>query len=294
MFSKLSKGDRVFTVMNYLLLCLIIGLMIYPLIYVVSASLSNPERMLLGELWLFPKDLTFESYRLAFTNPDIWIGYRNTIFYTVLGTVINLTMSLMIAYPLSRKDFYGRGMITAFIIFTMFFNGGMIPTFLLVRDLGMLNTVWAVMIPGAVSVYNVIIMRTFFQGIPEEIREAASIDGSTNLHFLWKIVLPLSTPIIAVMALFYGVGHWNAFFDALIYLQDSQMYPLQLFLRQMLIQDDMTALTTSGTDGVAQHILRVEGLKYSLVLIASLPMLIVYPFLQKFFIKGVMIGSLKG
>ncbi|GAB2537715.1 carbohydrate ABC transporter permease [Gracilibacillus alcaliphilus] len=294
MFSKLSKGDVTFTVINYALLCLVVCLMIYPLVYVVSSSISNPEKMLLGELWLFPKDLTLDSYVLAFKNSDIWMGYRNTIFYTVLGTLINLTLSIMIAYPLSRSDFYGRGVITAFIIFTMFFSGGMIPTYLLVRDLGMVDTIWAVTIPGAVSVYNVIIMRTFFQGIPEEIREAAAIDGSTNLHFLWKIVLPLSTPIIAVMALFYGVGHWNSYFDALIYLQDSGKFPLQLFLRQMLIQDDMTAMSTSGTDGVAQHILRVEGLKYAVVLIASLPMLIVYPFLQKYFIKGVMIGSLKG
>ncbi|WP_066189780.1 MULTISPECIES: carbohydrate ABC transporter permease [Gracilibacillus] len=294
MFYSLNKGDKLFTVTNYFLLSLVICLMIYPLIYVISASFSNPEKMLLGELWLFPKDINFESYLLAFQNSDIWIGYRNTIFYTALGTLINLIMSVMIAYPLSRKDFYGRGIITAFIIFTMFFNGGMIPTYLLVRDVGMLDTFWAVMIPGAVSVYNVIIMRTFFQGIPNEIREAAAIDGSTNLHFLWKIVLPLSTPILAVMALFYGVGHWNSYFDALIYLQDSAKYPLQLFLRQMLIQDDMTAMSTSGTEGVAQHLLRVEGLKYAVVIIASLPMLIIYPFLQKYFIKGVMIGSLKG
>ncbi|TXL61091.1 carbohydrate ABC transporter permease [Cerasibacillus terrae] len=294
MFKQLNTGDKLFTVFNYALLTLVICLMLYPLIYVLSASFSNPEKMLQGELWLFPTDFTLESYSLAFQNRDIWIGYRNTIFYTFLGTAINLIMSIMIAYPLSRSDFYGRGPITAFIMVTMFFSGGMIPTYLLVRDLGMVDTIWAMVIPGAVSVYNVIIMRTFFQNIPEEIREAASIDGSTNLNFLIRIVLPLSVPIIAVMALFYGVGHWNAYFDGLIYLRDSDRYPLQLFLREMLIQDDMSAMTTSGTEGVAKHLLRIEGLKYAVVVIASLPMLIIYPFLQKYFIKGVMIGSLKG
>lgn len=294
MFKQLSTGDKLFTIINYILLTLVICLMLYPLIYVLSASFSNPEKMLQGELWLLPTDFTLDSYLMAFQNRDIWIGYRNTIFYTVLGTAINLVMSIMIAYPLSRKDFYGRGPITAFIMVTMFFSGGMIPTYLLVRDLGMVDTIWAMVIPGAVSVYNVIIMRTFFQNIPEEIREAASIDGSTNLNFLLRIVLPLSVPIIAVMALFYGVGHWNAYFDGLIYLRDTDKYPLQLFLREMLIQDDMSAMTTSGTEGVAAHLLRIEGLKYAVVVIASLPMLIIYPFLQKYFIKGVMIGSLKG
>lgn len=294
MFANRGLGDKFFVVFNYFLLFIVGCLVVYPLIYVLSASFSNPERIVLGDIWFLPVEATFNSYLKVFQNEDILIGYRNTIFYTVLGTAINLVLSIMIAYPLSRKDFYGRGVITAFIMFTMFFSGGMIPTYLLVRDLGMLDTIWAIVLPGAVSVYNVIIMRTFFQGIPNEIREAASIDGCSNINFLIRIVLPLSMPIIAVMTLFYGVGHWNAYFDALIYLSDSDKYPLQLFLRQMLIQDDMSEMASMGDEMLSEHLMLIEGLKYAVVIVASLPMLILYPFLQKYFVKGVMIGSLKG
>jgi putative aldouronate transport system permease protein len=268
--------------------------MLYPLIYVLSASFSNPERTVLGEVWLLPKEFNVESYLTVFQNEDVLIGYRNTIMYTVFGTAINILFTILIAYPLSRRDFYGKEVITGFIIFTMFFSGGMIPTYLLIKELGMLDTIWAVVLPGAVSVYNVIIMRTFFQSIPNELREAASMDGCNNITLLVRIILPLSMPIIAVMALFYGVGHWNSYFDALIYLSDKEKFPLQLFLRQMLIQEDMSGMATSGTDVHAEHLMQIEGLKYAVVVVASLPMLIIYPFLQKFFVKGVMIGSLKG
>ncbi|GIN70613.1 sugar ABC transporter permease [Bacillus sp. J14TS2] len=288
---KLSVGDRIFTIIAYIILIVVTCIVLYPLVYVLSASLSNPEMILKGKVWLFPKDITFQAYKEVFQNDKIMIGYKNTIIYTVVGTAINLALSTMIAYPLSRKDFLGRGAITAFLVFTMFFSGGMIPTYLLVKDLGMVNTIWAIVIPNAVSVYNVIIMRTFFQNIPEEIRESASIDGCSNITFLMRILLPLSMPIIAVMTLFYGVAHWNAFFDALIYLSDSQKYPLQLFLRQMLIQDNMADM---GSLGEGEYVKYLEGLKYSVVVVASLPMLILYPLLQKYFVKGVMIGSLKG
>jgi len=288
-----NLGDKVFTAFNYFILTVITAIVIYPLIYVVSASISNPELISQGKIWFLPKEITFKSYIKVFQNHNILIGYRNTLIYTSVGTAINLIMSIMIAYPLSRKDFYGRGVITGFILVTMFFSGGMIPTYLLVRNLGMLNTIWAVVIPGAVSVYNVIIMRTFFQSIPEEIRESAEIDGSTNINFLIKIVLPLSMPVIAVMTLFYGVAHWNMFFDALIYLSDSNKYPLQLFLRQMLIQD-VSEMAEKSDASLTGHVVEMEGLKHAVVIVASLPMLILYPFLQKYFVKGVMIGSLKG
>lgn len=291
MMKKLSVGDRIFTIIAYTILIAVTCIVLYPLVYVLSASLSNPEMILKGKVWLLPKDITFQAYKEVFQNEKIMIGYKNTIIYTVVGTAINLALSTMIAYPLSRKDFLGRGAITAFLVFTMFFSGGMIPTYLLVKDLGMINTIWAIVIPNAVSVYNVIIMRTFFQNIPEEIRESASMDGCSNITFLLRILLPLSMPIIAVMTLFYGVAHWNAFFDALIYLSDSQKYPLQLFLRQMLIQDDMAEM---GSLGEGEYVKYLEGLKYSVVVVASLPMLILYPLLQKYFVKGVMIGSLKG
>ncbi|MEZ2718770.1 carbohydrate ABC transporter permease [Niallia circulans] len=294
MLKRESVRDKVFVVVNYTLLAIISCLMIYPLIYVLSASFSNPARTVLGDIWLFPKELTLDLYVKVFQNEKILIGYRNTIIYTVFGTFINLLFSVMIAYPLSRKDFYGRNMITVFIMITMFFSGGMIPTYLLVKDLGMLDTIWAIVLPGAVSVYNVIIMRTFFQSIPNELYEAASIDGCGNISFLLKIVMPLSMPIIAVMTLFYGVGHWNAYFDSLIYLNDESKFPLQLFLRQMLIQEDMSGMSSASDNAISEHLMQIEGLKYAVVIVASLPMLVLYPFLQKYFVKGVMIGSIKG
>lgn len=229
-----------------------------------------------------------------FQNEDVWIGFRNTFLYTTLGTAFNLLLSIMVAYPLSRKDFYGRNVLTIFLVFTMFFSGGMVPTYLLVRDLGMLNTIWAVIVPGAVSVYNVVIIRTFFQNIPNELRESAELDGCSNIQYLIKILLPLSKPVIAVMVLFYGVSQWNAFFDALIYLTDRNLFPLQLFLREMLIQDQLSEMVQVSDSTLDNHALTVEGLKYAVVVVASLPMLVLYPFLQRFFVKGVMIGSIKG
>lgn len=294
MLRRESVKDKVFVILNYTILGIIACLMIYPLIYVLSASFSNPARTILGDIWLFPKEMTVDLYVKVFQNEKILIGYRNTIIYTVFGTFINLLFSVMIAYPLSRKDFYGRNVITVFIMITMFFSGGMIPTYLLVKDLGMLDTIWAIVLPGAVSVYNVIIMRTFFQSIPNELHEAASIDGCGNIAFLMKIVMPLSMPIIAVMTLFYGVGHWNAYFDSLIYLNDESKFPLQLFLRQMLIQEDMSGMSSASDSAISEHLMQIEGLKYAVVIVASLPMLVLYPFLQKYFVKGVMIGSLKG
>ncbi len=289
-----SAGDRFFGISVYVLVGLITLIVLYPLVYVLSASFSDPSAVLRGELWLFPINPTIDSYLRVFNNQDIWIGFRNTFLYTTLGTALNLALSIMIAYPLSRKDFYGRNALTIFLVFTMFFSGGMVPTYLLVRDLGMLNTIWAVIVPGAVSVYNVIIIRTFFQNIPVELRESAELDGCSNIQYLLKILLPLSKPVIAVMILFYGVSQWNAFFDALIYLTDRSLFPLQLFLREMLIQDQLSDMVQVSDSTLDAHAMTVEGIKYAVVIVASLPMLILYPFLQRFFVKGVMIGSIKG
>ncbi|MFD0870914.1 Inner membrane ABC transporter permease protein ycjP [Chlamydia abortus] len=290
-----SRGERVFEGIVYAALGLVLLIVIYPLIYVLSASLSEPAAILRGEIWLLPKGFTFDAYRKVFENRDIMTGYLNTILYTVTGTSINLLFTTMAAYPLSRRDFYGRNLITALIVFTMFFSGGMIPLYLLIRDLHMLNTIWALVIPGAVSVWNIIIMRTFFQtSIPFEIQESAFIDGCSNIQTLLRIVLPLSMPIIAVMTLFYAVGHWNAFFNALIYLTDRDKYPLQLFLREILIQEQMDEMASSNDDTLMNYMLQIEALKYAVVVVANLPMLILYPFLQKYFVKGVMIGALKG
>lgn len=290
-----SRGDRVFDAINTLLLVLITVIVLYPLVFVLSASISDPSVVARGQLWLLPKGINFVGYERVFQNKEILTGYMNTIVYTLIGTVINLVLTICAAYPLSRPDFRGRNVITAIIVFTIFFSGGLIPTYLLVKNLGMLNSIWALLIPNAISVYNVIIMRTFFQSsIPQEIQEAASIDGCNNFRILLRVVLPLSMPIIAVMVLFYAVGHWNAFFNALIYLSDRDKYPLQLILREILIQGQMAAMIDMADDSLAKKLMEVEVIKYAVVVIANLPVLLLYPLLQKYFVKGVMIGALKG
>lgn len=293
---KPSLGDKIFDAVNTALLILVLVIVLYPLYFVLIASLSDSSAVLNGEVWLWPKDITFTGYEKIFKNKDLLVGYANTILYTVLGTSINLAMTVMAAYPLSRRDLYGRNSLMAMFVFTMFFSGGLIPTYLLVKNLGMINTVWAMVLPSAVSVYNIIIMRTFFQTtIPVEIQESASIDGCSNLQILFRIVLPLSAPIIAVMVLFYAVGHWNSYFNALIYLTDRGKFPLQLYLREILIQGQANQLL-EGTDELA-HVSKVmesETIKYAVVLFANLPVLLLYPFLQKYFVKGMVIGAIKG
>lgn len=289
-----TKTDRAFNVFNIVFLAIVALLVIYPLFFVLSASLSNPQYVLSGELWLWPKEFTLDAYEKVFKNEDIISGFVNTLKYTVFGTILNVIMTILAAYPLSRRDLKGRGFIMAFIVFTMFFSGGLIPTYLLIRDLGMLNTFWVMVIPNAVAVWNIIIMRTFFQSIPHELEESAMIDGAGNFKILWSIVLPLSFPVIAVMVLFYSVGHWNSYFQALIYLQDQDKFPLQLILRQILIQGQTDDMIKATSESFLAQQLSVEGLKYAVLIVANLPMLMLYPFLQRYFVKGVMIGSLKG
>ena len=233
---------------------------------------------------------------MVFENRDIWIGYRNTIFYTSLGTTINIAMTTIGAYPLSRKDFWGRGILTFYFTFTMFFSGGLIPLYLLVRNLGMLNSFWAMVIPGAVSVYNMIIMRTYFQTrIPKDLEDAARIDGCSNIRMLLKLILPLAMPIVAVMVLFYGVGHWNSYFSALIFLSDRGKYPLQMILREILIQNEMsTMLAVAHDDQYAARMIAKMGLRYSVIIVSALPIFVFYPILQRFFKEGIMVGALKG
>ncbi|GIP35875.1 carbohydrate ABC transporter permease [Paenibacillus sp. J2TS4] len=290
-----TRSDRIFNIINYTLLIIISIIVLYPLVFVVVASFSNPAAVMRGEVWLWPKDLTWVGYKRVFSNTEILTGYWNTIVYTVVGTAINLVMTIAAAYPLSRKDFMLRNTFTAMIVFTMFFSGGMIPTYLLIKNLGMLNSFWVMVIPGAVSVWNILIMRTFFQnGIPYEMQEAASIDGCSNMQILLRIVLPLSMPIIAVMILFYSVGHWNSYFSALIYLTDRDKYPLQLFLREILVQGQMQEMLDISADTLSDSVMDAEAIKYAIVIVANLPILMLYPFLQKYFVKGVMIGAIKG
>lgn len=291
---KESKGDRAFTIFNYIFLAIVAVVVLYPLIFVLSASLSNPEYVISGDLWLWPKEFTVEAYKKVFQNPDIINGFINTLKYTFFGTLLNIVMTICAAYPLSRRNLKGKGFIMAFMVFTMFFSGGLIPTYLLIRDLGMINTFLVMIIPNAVAVWNIIIMRTFFQSIPYELEESAMIDGAGNFRILWSIVLPLSLPVMAVMVLFYAVGHWNSYFQALIYLQDQDKFPLQLILRQILIQGQADDMIQATSESFLAQKLSVEGLKYAVLIVANLPMLMLYPFLQRYFVKGVMIGSLKG
>lgn len=294
-----TKTDKIFLGFVYVILTLALVVVLYPLIYIVSASISDPTAVNSGSMWLFPKDITFEGYRVIFENDAIWRGYLMTIFYTVLGTTINLAITIPAAYALSRKDFYGRAFFTTMFVITMFIDGGLIPTYLVVRDLGMIDTIWAMVLPNAAALWNIIITRVFFQStIPTGLEEAATIDGASNFKTFTKVILPLSAPIIAVMALFYGVDHWNQYFNALIYLSDRGLYPLQLVLREILVLQEMTSGSTNMTGEMAEFLHSQQQLsaiiKYGVMIVSSLPIIIVYPFLQRHFVKGVMIGSLKG
>jgi putative aldouronate transport system permease protein len=292
-----SFYDRVFIFFNHLFVWFLLLIVLYPLIYIASASISNPTFVNSGQMWLLPKGITFEGFQRVFQNDELWIGYRNTIFYTVFGTALNLLVTLPCAYALSRRDLAGRNAIMALFVFTMFFSGGLIPSYLLMKDLGMVNTVWAMLLPNLVGVWNIIVTRTFFQSsIPRELEEAAEIDGCSTFRLFVQIVLPLSAPIIAVMALFYGVGQWNAYFNALIYLSNRDLFPLQLFLREILVQNEMadSMVTTGDLAIVAEQARIADMIKYAVMMVASLPLLAVYPFLQRYFVKGVMVGSLKG
>ncbi|KHF35458.1 L-arabinose transport system permease protein AraQ [Paenibacillus sp. P1XP2] len=290
-----SRGDRAFNMIVYVILGLVAVVVLYPLIFVLSASFSDPQTVLRGEMLLWPKGFNLNSYSKIYQNQDILSGYSNTLLYTTIGTLINLVMTVLGAYPLSRKDFVGKNAVMALFVFTMFFGGGLIPTYLLIKDLGMLNTFWVMVIPNAVSIWNIIIMRTFFQqSIPYELQEAATIDGCSNIQILTRIILPLSMPIIAVMILFYAVGHWNAFFSALLYLSDKEKFPLQLILREILIQGQTSDMVKMSTESAIKQQREVEGIKYAVLVVANIPVLILYPFLQRYFVKGVMIGAIKG
>jgi putative aldouronate transport system permease protein len=291
---KINLDERIFDGAVYLLAAVILIVVLYPLLFVVSASFSSPDLVINGKVVLWPKGITLEAYQKVFENSDIWVGYRNTIFYTAVGTLINLVLTVCAAYPLSRKDLPLRNFFMLLMIFTMYFNGGMIPTYLLVRDLHLNDSIWAMLIPNAIATYNVIIARTYFEStIPYEIYESAMLDGCSNIRMLTRIVIPLSMPIIAVLVLFYSVGHWNAFFNALIYLRRRELYPLQLILRDILILNQTEDMGTNSV-GMGEKILMAESIKYSVIIVSSVPVLLLYPFVQKYLVKGIMIGAIKG
>ncbi|MEC0241306.1 carbohydrate ABC transporter permease [Paenibacillus dokdonensis] len=289
-----SVTDKFFLGIVYIFLSLVLLLILFPLLHILSASFSSPSAVTSGKVWLWPVDFSLIGYKAVFQNSDILVGFGNSFFYTIVGTLVNVSFTAMLAYPLARKTFYGRGLIMILLVFTMFFDGGLIPNYLLVKSLGMVNTRWAMIIPGALAVFQVIIARTFFQSIPEELAEAADMDGCSDMRFFLRIVLPLSKPILAVLFLMYAVGHWNAYFNALIYLKDSSMFPLQIFLRNILIlNSENSDMLTNVNSLLVQQGLK-DLLKYSLIVVSTAPVLIIYPFVQKHFVKGVMIGSLKG
>jgi len=289
-----SFTDKIFLIVVYAFLTVVLLIVLYPLVYVFSASISSPLAVSSGRVWLLPVDFSLRGYQVALSNPQIITGYANSIYYTFFGTLVSVVLTVLAAYPLSRRNLFGRNIVMFFITFTMIFSGGLIPTYLVVKQLGLIDTRWALIIPGAVAAWQVIIARTFFQqSIPDDLVEAAELDGCSDLNFLWQVVFPLSKPIIAVLALMYAVSQWNAYFDALIYLKSASMQPLQLVLRSILILNT----TASGSMDAQTMIERqqlADLLKYTLIVVGSLPVLIMYPFVQRYFVKGMLIGSIKG
>ena len=285
--------DHLFMTIVYAFCAIALIAILIPLIFVVAASFSSPDALLSAKVFLWPVDFTLRGYKMVFDHDLLPLSFWNSIVYTVVGTVINLVLTVLAAYPLSRKDLTVRNPIMMLFAFTMLFNGGMIPTYLLVRDLGMLDTMWAILLPTAISVWNLIITRTYFQtSIPQEILESASIDGCNDFQFLIKMVIPLSVPILAVNVLLYAVGHWNSYFNEMIYLSTNTKYPLQLILRDILLNDQ-----SAGTMDVTQQLERQKTqylLQYSSMVVGTVPLMLLYPAVQKYFIKGIMVGAVKG
>jgi putative aldouronate transport system permease protein len=299
MSAKVS--NKIFDVINIILLLVITGIVLYPLYFTIIASVSNPYAVSRGDVLFWLKDFTLEPYINVFKNSSVWVGYKNSIMYTLIVTAYSLFLTIPCAYVLSRKGIKGKNVIMTYFVITMYFSGGMIPSYLLVRNLNLINTMWAVILPFGFTVYNMIVARTFFQAnMSDELYEAAKIDGANEYQIFFKIVLPLSSAIIAVIALYVAVANWNSYFSAMLYLDDKKLFPLQVVLRNILILNqnmsvaDMASLEDEEVAMLLRRELMAQGMKYSLVFIASAPVLIMYPFVQKHFVKGVMVGALKG
>ncbi|MCM3789759.1 carbohydrate ABC transporter permease [Domibacillus indicus] len=288
-----TKSDRALLLANKITLVLFTLIILIPLVYILLASFLDPNVLLRKGLALSASDWTLEGYRRIFQNDAIVRGFFNAFLYSGLFALVTVLTSILAAYPLAIDGFKGKQIFMVFFIITMFFNGGLIPTYLVIKDLGMLNTIWAIVLPGAVSVFNIILARTYFKAIPKELFEAARIDGASDLHIFFKIIVPLSKPIILVLALYAFVAQWNSYFDAMIYLEDPSMHPLQLVLRSILIQNEVQPGMISDQLAMAELKKVSEMIKYSSIIISSLPLLIMYPFFQKYFEKGAMVGSIK-
>ncbi|MGN1073863.1 MAG: carbohydrate ABC transporter permease [Eubacteriales bacterium] len=286
-----TREDKIFEICIYTFIAFLIVIMAYPFIFVISASISDSTAIARGEVWLYPVGFSTAAYKTVFANNDVWNAYGNTIWYVLVGTTYQLLMTSLLAYPLSQKHFSGRNVVMMFVTFTMFFGGGIVPGYLLVKALGLINSRWAIIIPSAISTYNLIIMRTFFQNIPDGMHEAATIDGAGEFRIFLRIYIPLSLPMLATITLFVAVGIWNSWFSAMLYLNKEKLWPLQMVLRKILIQfdaNDMLAQQEQGREAVSLSI------RYALIVVAILPIMCVYPFLQKYFVQGVMIGAIKG
>lgn len=289
---KVSPGDRIFGIVVTLVVLAMCIMVLYPIYYMFIVSISDGNAVLRGDITVLPQGINFGAYKAVLTNEYVPLAYLNTILYTVIGTFIAVAMTALCAYPLSRKEFYGRGLFTGIVVFTMFFDAGIISNYMVVRSTGIMNTMWAIVLPGSINVWYMIIMRTFFADIPEELFESARLDGANDLTIFAKMVLPLSKAVLATMVLFYAVGFWNQWLQPLIYLDDRKKFPMQLILRNIVLGADaalsksMSAATDMATMGL--------NIKYAVIFVTILPILVIYPFVQKYFVKGVMVGSVKG
>lgn len=292
---KKGSSDKLFLRGCTAVMALLMIIVLLPIMNIISSSFSNPSAVSTGKVWLFPVDFSLQSYKNVLKYDNVWIGYRNTIFYTVLGTVMNVVVTLMCAFPLSQHSFAGRKVVSKILFFTMIFGGGMIPNYLVIKQLKMLNTIWSVLIPGLMSAYNVMITRNYIEtNIPRELEDAARVDGCSPVKFFKNFIIPLSKPIIAVIAMYYAVGHWNSYFNAFLYLNDSNLYPLQLFLRDILVSSKFDSSIIDDPEMAQIVQAQADALKYSIIVIATAPLMCVYPLVQKHFVKGVMVGSVKG
>ena len=293
-FQKLPAGDKVILTIAYIILGLFLVAIVLPVIYIILASFIDPITLQNSGLTFDFSKWTLTAYERVLSNQQIWVGFKNALIYSILFTVISVSVTLLAAYPMSRADFKGKGFFNTIYVITMFFGGGLIPTYLLISNLGMLDTIWAILIPGAFSVWNMIIARTYYMGIPKDLQEAAEIDGATEMVYFFRILLPVCTPIIATISMWQFVGMWNSYFDAMIYLNSASKQPLQLVLRAILIQSQPEAGMVSDMQSTAQRAQMAELLKYATIIISSLPLMIMYPFFQKYFDNGIMAGAVKG
>ena len=293
-FSRLTGSDKAIMIFAYTILGLFMAAIILPVVYIILASFIDPITLQNSGLTFDFSKWTLTAYERVMSNAQIWTGFRNSMIYSVLFTIISVTVTLLAAYPMSRPDFKGKGFFNVMFVITMFFGGGLIPTYLLISNLGMLDTIWAILIPGAFSVWNMIIARTYYMGIPHDMQEAAEIDGASEMVYFFKILLPLCMPIIATIAMWQFVGMWNSYFDAMIYLNDAAKQPLQLVLRAILIQSQPEPGMVSDMQSTAARAQLAELLKYATIIISSVPLMILYPFFQKYFDSGIMAGAVKG